>query len=260
MSFRQSVSLPMFVTETCDPRAFVARLAETGFEGLEIWGREDDFLTWVGLAQEFHLTLCSMVGHRAALNHPETQAQAEKELRESIEVAARHGIPGLICFGGNRIVGQSDAEALEIAAVGLARSAAYAEKMGVKLLLELLNSKVDHPGYVADHTAWGVALCRQVGSPNLRLLYDIYHMQIMEGDIIRTIRNHHEWIGHYHTAGNPGRHEIGHGQELNYAAIAQAIRETGFEGFVGHEFRPLGDRDEALREAFHIMASTRSCA
>ena len=255
MSFRQSVSLPMFVTENCDPRDFVKSLAEIGFEGLEIWGREDDFLTWVGLAKEFRLTLCSMVGHRAAFNNRETQALAAAELRESIEVAAEHGIPGVICFGGNRIAGQTDAEALKIAASGLSGPAAYAEKMGVKLLLELLNSKVDHPGYVADHTSWGVALCREVESPNLRLLYDIYHMQIMEGDVIRTIRDQHEWIGHFHTAGNPGRHEIGRGQELNYTAIGQAIREVGYTGFVGHEFRPRGNREAALKEAFKIMVS-----
>jgi hydroxypyruvate isomerase len=130
--------------------------------------------------------------------------------------------------------------------------APYAEQKGVNLNLELLNSKVDHPGYQCDHTAWGVAVCERVNSPRVKLLYDIYHMQIMEGDVIRTIRDNIKWIGHFHTAGNPGRNDLNDTQELNYAGICRAIAATGYGLYVGHEFRPKGDPIAALHETFAI--------
>ena len=125
-----------------------------------------------------------------------------------------------------------------------------AEKAGVNLNVELLNSKVDHAGYQCDRTSWGVAMCRKAASPRVKLLYDIYHMQIMEGDVIRTIRENIQWIGHFHTAGNPERRDLDDSQELNYRGICRAIAGTGFDGFVAHEFTPRGDPIEALREAF----------
>jgi hydroxypyruvate isomerase len=125
----------------------------------------------------------------------------------------------------------------------------------VTLALELLNSKVDHPDYQCDHTAWGVEVCRLVNSPRVKLLYDIYHMQIMEGDIIRTIRQYHPYIAHYHTAGNPGRHELDESQELNYAPIVRALLETGYTGYLGQEFLPLGDPIAALKQAFDLCNS-----
>src|SRR5262249_43456929 len=137
-------------------------------------------------------------------------------------------------------------------AEGLGGVAKLAEQAGVTLVLELLNSKVDHPDYQCDHTTWGVAVCRAVGSPRVKLLYDIYHMQIMEGDIIRTIREHHGLFGHYHTAGNPGRHELNQSQELNYPAIMAAIAATGYDGYIGQEFVPLGDPVAGLRAAFEL--------
>jgi hydroxypyruvate isomerase len=118
--------------------------------------------------------------------------------------------------------------------------------------MELLNSKVDHAGYQCDHTAWGVAVCEKVNSPRVKLLYDIYHMQIMEGDIVRTIRDNIKWIGHFHTAGNPGRNDMDDTQELNYAGICRAIAATGYPWYVGHEFRPKGDLIEALRWTFKL--------
>lgn len=254
MSFRQSVSLPMFASSIVDPERFIETLVEIGFEGVEVWGRDAAFPKWLALAAKHHITLCTMVAHRATLNLADSQPLAEQEIRASIDIAAENGIPGIICFGGNRIPEQDDATAIDLVAGAVDRLTAYAEKKQVTLLLELLNSKVDHPGYLADHTSWGVAVCRKVGSPRLRLLYDIYHMQIMEGDIIRTIQDNQEWIGHFHTAGNPGRHEIGNEQEINYAAIGAAIRGTGFGGFIGHEFKPVGDAVKGLREAFTIMS------
>src|SRR5262249_45454402 len=132
------------------------------------------------------------------------------------------------------------------------RVAEVAEDKGVTLVLELLNSKVDHPDYQADRTAWGVEVCRMVSSPAVRLLYDIYHMQVMEGDIIRTIRQYHGYFAHYHAAGNPGRQELDERQELQYKPIIQAIAETGYQGYLGQEFIPAGDPEVALRQAFEI--------
>jgi hydroxypyruvate isomerase len=143
-------------------------------------------------------------------------------------------------------------EAIEAVADGLRRVAPYAERKKVNLNLELLNSKVDHPGYQCDHTAWGVAVCERVNSPRVKLLYDIYHMQIMEGDLIRTIRENVHWIGHFHTAGNPGRNDMDDTQELNYAGICRAIAATGYELYVGHEFAAKGDLVEALRRTFAL--------
>lgn len=253
MSFQQSISAPMFLRRFADKAALLSAVATAGFPAVEIWGRGDDFPEWLQLAQKHGLQLCSMVGHRAAMNLASAHAEAEREIQESVVVAARHDIPGIICFSGNAVEGQSRDEALDIVVEGFRRVVPHAEAAGVTLLLELLNSRVDHPGYLADHTAWGVEICRRVNSPRLRLLYDIYHMQIMEGDIIRTIRDNIAWIGHFHTAGNPGRQEIGATQELNYAAIAQAIRESGFAGYVGHEFLPAGDPVAAMREARQLM-------
>ena len=135
-----------------------------------------------------------------------------------------------------------------------ARVAPLAEAAGATLNVELLNSKVDHPGYQCDHTAWGMALCERVGSPKVKLLYDIYHMQVMEGDVMRTIRDNIRWIGHFHTAGNPGRHDLDESQELSYTAICRAIRETGYHGYVSHEFFPRGEPLQALDHAFRICA------
>jgi hydroxypyruvate isomerase len=155
----------------------------------------------------------------------------------------------LICFSGNRH-GLDDATGAEITAETLSAVAPMAEAAGVTLVLELLNSKVDHPDYQCDHTAWGVQVVKAVNSPRVKLLYDIYHMQVMEGDIIRTIQENHPHIAHYHTAGNPGRHELDANQELNYRAIVQAIIATGYTGYLGQEFVPLGDPVAGLRSAF----------
>ena len=171
----------------------------------------------------------------------------------AIGLAAAAGVPNVICFSGNR-AGLGDAEGLANCARGLAAVLPTAERHGVTICMELLNSKVDHPDYQCDRTPWGVSLVQRVGSPRFKLLYDIYHMQIMEGDVIRTIRGAHEHIAHYHTAGVPGRHEIDESQELNYPAIMRAIAETGFTGYVAQEFIPTRDPREALAEAVRICS------
>jgi len=154
-------------------------------------------------------------------------------------MAAEAGMPSIICMSGNR-EGMDDEEGLKNCEIGIKRVIGVFEKHKVNLVMELLNSKVDHADYMCDHTSWGVALCKKVGSERFKLLYDIYHMQIMEGDLIRTIRDNAEYIGHYHTGGNPGRNEIDETQEINYPAVMRAIVKTGYKGFVGQEFVPTG--------------------
>ncbi|MFZ5495852.1 MAG: hydroxypyruvate isomerase family protein [Verrucomicrobiota bacterium] len=167
--------------------------------------------------------------------HDALVAAYETRLRETAEA----GFPTLICFSGNRD-GMSDEQGLANCATGLKRIVPLAEQLGVTLVMELLNSRVNHKDYMCDRTEWGVELCQRVGSERFKLLYDIYHMQIMEGDVIATIRRHHRHIAHYHTAGVPGRNDLDENQELYYPAIMRAIVETGYQGYVGQEFIPRG--------------------
>lgn len=154
---------------------------------------------------------------------------------EHIDLVSRAGYTNLICFSGNRN-GMDDETGLKNCANGLEKILSHAERKGVVIQMELFNSKVNHPDYMCDSSAWGVTLCERIGSPNFKLLYDIYHMQVQEGDIIATIRKHHQWFGHYHTAGVPGRNEIDETQELNYPAIMREIVGTGYKGYVAQEF------------------------
>jgi hydroxypyruvate isomerase len=171
-----------------------------------------------------------------------------KGLSESIPRAARLGVPNVITFFGNRR-GMPDATAIANCVAGLNRVKKAAEDNAVNVCVELLNSKVNHPDYQGDHTAFGLEVVRAVASPRVKLLYDIYHMQIMEGDVIHTVREHHDWIGHYHTGGVPGRHELDDTQELNWRAVCAAIADTGYTGYVAHEFVPTRDPLTSLREA-----------
>jgi hydroxypyruvate isomerase len=186
---------------------------------------------------------CAMVwgvpgGIVDGLNDRNNHAAIKAFMEEKIPPMAAAGQKNMIVFSGNRR-GLSDQEGLEICAEGLDMIVPIAQRYGVTLCMELLNSKVNHPDYQCDRTPWGVQLCEKVGSENFKLLYDIYHMQIMEGDLIRTIRDHAKWIGHYHTGGNPGRNELdGKFQEIDYKAVMRAIADTGYTGFVGQEFVP----------------------
>ncbi len=182
------------------------------------------------------------------LNTKANHSTIEANFRKLLPAAKEHGVPNLICFSGNRR-DISDEEAWDNCALLLNKVKAQAEDLEVTIVMELLNSKVNHPDYQCDKTAWGVELCKRVNSPRFKLLYDIYHMQIMEGDVIRTIRDNYEYIGHFHTGGNPGRNEIDESQELNYKAIAKAIVDLGFQGYYAHEFIPKRDPMTSLREA-----------
>ncbi len=171
-----------------------------------------------------------------------------ENLTRSIPKIARFGFPNVITFFGNRR-GMADAEAISACVAGLKRVKGLAEDHDVTICVELLNSKVDHPDYLGDRSWFGLEVVRSVDSPRVRLLYDIYHMQIMEGDVIRTIRTNHDWIAHYHTGGVPGRNELDDSQELNWRTVAAAIADTGFQGYFAHEFVPTRDPLTSLREA-----------
>jgi hydroxypyruvate isomerase len=186
-------------------------------------------------------------------NDPANHAVLLKELETAIPLARQAGVKNLITMFGNRTPDIGTQQAIDNCVAGLSKIAPYAQENGITLCVELLNSKIDHRGYQGDSTAFGVAVMKGVNSPSVKLLYDIYHMQIMEGDVIRTIREHIAWIGHFHTGGVPGRHEIDGTQELNYHAIAKAIADLGFEGFVAHEFVPAqSDPFASFAQAFDI--------
>jgi hydroxypyruvate isomerase len=252
MSINQSVCLP--ILGQFNQIKLIKEVAEIGYTAVEIWGRDEKFEELCDHVQEYGLTIASMIGHQSltdGLNNTNNHQRIEDELGQSIELAVKSGISGLICFSGNRITNLTEAQALENTVNGLLRVAPYAEKYGINLNLELLNSKIDHIGYQCDSTAWGLEVVRKVNSPRVKLLYDIYHMQIMEGDIIRTVGENINAIGHFHTAGNPGRHELDDNQELNYSAICSAISATDYKGFIGHEFRPKDNNIvRALKQAF----------
>ena len=223
--------------------------ARIGLKGIDLIGPDE----WP-VVQKYGLVPTMAPGGGSigeGLNRKENHAKIEEQLRENIAKAAAASVPNVITFSGNRR-GLSDTEGLENCVIGLNRVKKIAEDKGVTICLELLNSKVNHKDYQADRTLWGVEVVKQVASPRVKLLYDIYHMQIMEGDVIRTMRENMQWFGHLHTGGVPGRHEIDNTQELNYRPIAEAIAATGFAGYMAHEFTPVRDPIKSLEEAFRL--------
>jgi len=201
-----------------------------------------------------HGLVCSMINTHnltKGLNRIENHQACLASVRSAIDAAAEYQFPNVITFPGNR-EGMSDEEGIKNTVIALKQIAGHAEEKKVTICLEYLNSKVNHKDYMFDKTAWGVEVCKQVGSPRVKILYDIYHAQIMEGDIIRTLRDNKDYIGHYHTGGNPGRNEIDETQELYYPAIMRAIAGTEYQGYVAHEFVPKGDAIKALAYAVRI--------
>ena len=188
---------------------------------------------------------------KQGINDKNNHVDIDRRMREAIAVAAAAGAPNVIVMAGDR-KGITDELGAENSVLFLNNIKALAEDKGVTLCIELLNSKVNHPGYMCDTTAWGVNVCKQVNSPRVKLLYDIYHMQIMEGDVIRTIKNNIKYIGHFHTAGNPGRHEFDETQELNYTPICKAIADSGYQGYLSHEYTPTRDAVETLDKMMKI--------
>lgn len=229
-----------------DGPAFLRRMAAAGAEGVEMLPPD----LWPA-ARDAGLALVTLTGHQPleiGFNDPSHHAALCDTVRASIDQAAAGGVEKVIVFSGNR-EGRSDADGIAATIEGLAPLADEARKAGVMLLLELLNSKVDHPDQQCDHTAWGAQVVEAVNSPALRLLYDCYHMQLMEGDLIRTLKARLPLIGHIHTGGAPGRRDLDDRQEINWPAIAGVLRHQGYEGWVGHEFIPRDDPEAALRQA-----------
>lgn len=225
---------------------------EIGFNAIDLVGPKD----WPTLQKHgIYSSMCYTAGDNNlynGLDNPKYHDQLIQEYLEVIPVMAKAKYKNLICFSGKR-EGMDDETGMKNCATALKKILPLAEKNGVTLVMELLNSKIDHKDYMCNHTSWGAELCRQISSENFKLLYDIYHMQIEEGDVIRTIRDHHQYIAHYHTGGVPGRHEINETQELCYPAIMKAIKETGFKGYVAQEFMPTRpNKLDSLREAIKI--------
>jgi hydroxypyruvate isomerase len=244
-SIRQSVCKWCFRDMSVEELAVAAKTI--GIQSIELLGPED-FPTL-----KAHGLVCAMAngpsGINRGWNRVENHDAFVPAFEQRIQEVAEAGFPNVITFSGNRD-GMGDEQGLENCVTGLRRILPAAERHGVTVCMELLNSKVNHPDYMCDRTAWGVELVKRLGSDRFKLLYDIYHMQIMEGDVIRTIRDNHQYIAHYHTAGNPGRNELDDTQELFYPAIMRAIRDTGFQGFVAQEFIPTRDPITSLTEAY----------
>jgi len=227
--------------------AFAAKI---GLQGIDLLQPDE----WA-IPQKYGL-ICTMgyagggdIGN--ALNRIENHATIEAAFRKNIPLAAKLKVPNVITFSGNR-KGMSDEEGARNTVIGLNRLKKIAEDNGVTINMELLNSRKDHHDYMADHTAWGVSVMQQVDSAHVKLLYDIYHMQIMEGDLIQTIRDNIRWIGHFHTGGVPGRHELNDRQEVQWDGVMRAIAELDFKDYVAHEFLPTGDPFTSLRQAVDL--------
>jgi len=226
---------------------FCKAVSEIGLTAIDLIEEKE----WPILAE--HGLICSLGWKMGGdipngLNDPANHDLIVNGLLTTLPKAAKAKVPNLIAFFGNR-KGRSDEDAIKNCVIGLNKVKKAAEEHGVTVCVELLNSKVDHKDYQGDRTWFGVEVVKQVDSPRVRLLYDIYHMQIMEGDVIRTIRDNHQWIAHFHTGGVPGRHELDDTQELNWRTVAKAIADTGYTGYVAHEFVPTRDPLTSLREA-----------
>ncbi len=252
MAYEQSVSWWCYSGREIEPLELIQTCKAIGYTAFEL-APVDQF----GLIRDQGMKIAAHQLHvplEQGISHEKYQEDIKRQAEASLKLAVDWGIPNMICFSGNR-EGLDDERGAENAIKHLEPLARMAESAGVMLILELLNSKVNHPDYQCDRTAWGVEVVSAVDSPKARLLYDIYHMQVMEGDIIQTIRDNHQWFAHYHTAGAPGRNEIDERQELYYPAICRAIAETGFEGYIGQEFVPLGDWKAALQGAYEACAA-----
>lgn len=236
---------PMSLEDLC------IAIKKIGFNAIDLVGPDN----WHILQK--HGVECSMangadLGIVQGFNDKANHEKLFEGYAKVIPLVAKAGYKNIIAFSGNRN-GMDDETGLQNCTEGLKKVVGIAEKHGVTIIMELLNSKVDHKDYMCDNSPWGVELCKRVGSDNFKLLYDIYHMQIMEGDIIRTIKRDHQYFGHYHTAGNPGRNEIDSSQEINYPAVVRAILDTGYKGYLCQEFIPKAtDKIASLEQAIKI--------
>ena len=249
---KQGVTMGVFARGTSLEDA-CREAARLGIKGFDLRGPADwPTLKKYGLVSSMYQPTAG-ASIASGLNRKENHARIDQGMRAAIDEAASGGVPNIITFSGNR-AGMSDAEGADNCVTFLNNIKGYAESKGVTICMELLNSKVNHRGYMFDHMAWGVDVMKRVNSPRAKILYDIYHAQIMDGDVVRSIRDNFQWIGHFHTGGNPGRHDIDETQELNYHFIAQAIVDLGFTGFLSHEYSPDAGHDPiaTLNKAIEI--------
>jgi len=247
---KQSFSWWSFVGRGVEDKMLLQAAKAIGYSGVDLIDPAN-----YDLAIDCGLSIAAINGHNSissGFNDESQHDRIEREIESNLAIATKYGIPNLIVFSGNRRNEESDEQGAQATAAGVQKVIKAASDAKVTLVMELLNSKVDHSGYQCDRTKWLVDIVKQVGSPNFKALYDIYHMQIMEGDLIRTIRENAEFIGHYHTAGNPGRNEIDDTQEINYAAVFSAIARTDYSGYIAHELIPATDPVNALRVAFSL--------
>jgi hydroxypyruvate isomerase len=249
MTFEQSVSWWCFQRDDIDEIDLITTIKDIGYTAVELMP-VDKFQ----LAVDHGLKIATHGLHRPleqGISHTKYWDDIKRQSDETLKMAVKWNIPNMIVFSGNR-EGLDDERGAENAIKHLEILVKDAESAGIMLILELLNSKVNHIDYQCDKTEWGVKVVSAVNSPSARLLYDIYHMQIMEGDIIQTIRDNHQWFAHYHTAGVPGRNEIDDSQELNYRPICEAMDATGYTGYLGQEFIPKNDWKASLKYAYDI--------
>jgi hydroxypyruvate isomerase len=237
---KQGLCLGVFSGTKLDMEGKCREAARLGAYGIDLVGPNDfPVLTKYGLVPTM---VPGGTGIQSGINDKKNHADMSRKMEEGIKAAAAAGAPNVIALAGDR-KGISDEEGLDNTVLFLNNIKKVAEDNGVTVCMELLNSKVDHPGYMCDHTVWGVEACKRVNSPKVKLLYDIYHMQIMEGDIIRTVKKNLQYIGHFHTAGNPGRHQFDDTQEMNYTGICKGIADAGYQGCLSHEYNPSKDKD-----------------
>ena len=236
-----------------EPGPFLRAAADAGARGVEMLPEP----LWP-MARDLGLSLVTISGHalEEGFNDTARHSVLRQEVFRKIDSAAAGGVDAVIVFAGSRFGDGADGPAIAACVDGLGPVVAHAKKAGVRLLLELLNSKVDHPGHQCDRTAFGAEIVRQLNSPTLRLLYDGYHMQLMEGDLSRTIKTNFDLIGHFHTAGAPGRRDLDDRQEINWRGIAGLLHHAGYDHWVGHEFVPRGEPIAALRHAIGLFAAT----
>lgn len=249
INMKQSFSWWCFENRGVDNSALLKTARQIGYQGVELIPQE----LWQEAIAE-GLTVVNIAGHRPleiGFNHRSNHDKLIVDVSQMILLASQNNIPFVTVFSGNR-EGINDSTGLSNTVLGLRKVIDLAEKLNVTLILELLNSKLDHPDHQCDRTSWGVAVCELVGSPNLKLLYDIYHMQIMEGDVIQNLHDNIKFIGHIHTAGVPGRNDIDDSQELFYPAVFKSLNLNGYNGYIGHEFLPKGEPLAALKYAFDI--------
>ncbi|HYG33315.1 MAG TPA: TIM barrel protein [Clostridia bacterium] len=246
---KQAVCLGVFNGTNLDMEGKCREAARLGAHGIDLVGPD------VFPLLKKHGLIPTMVpggaGIKNGVNDKKNHAEIDRRMRDAIKAAAAAGAPNVIVMAGDR-QGLTDEQGLENSVLFLNNIKALAEEQNVTLCIELLNSKVDHPGYMCDRTSWGVEVCKQVNSPRVKLLYDIYHMQIMEGDVIRTIKQNIKYFAHFHTAGNPGRHEFDETQEMNYKGICMAIASLGYQGYLSHEYSPTKNALETLDKMMSI--------